>query len=237
MIPTKTNETSKLQTPCLRLEEVTYTWPCGTKAIDQCSFTIPKAGLWMLVGKNGSGKSTLFRIISRLIKEETGQVDCPLKTALVFQNPDHQLLLPTCVSDLMLSVPKNLNKKAQIDLIKESLAQVGMAEMESRPIHTLSGGQKQKLAIAGALASQAKLLLLDEPTALLDPTSQTNVLETVWRLCHRSHSPITALWVTHRLSELDLADGAATMQKGKVGAWKSGIQIKRALQPLAARRV
>ncbi len=191
----------------------------------------------MLVGKNGSGKSTLFRIISRLIKEQSGQVDCPLKTALVFQNPDHQLLLPTCISDLMLSIPRDLKKEAQMNVLKESLAQVELTEMKARPIHTLSGGQKQRLAIAGALASQAKLLLLDEPTALLDPVSQKIILKTVWDLCHRPHNPITALWITHRLSELDLADGAATMQNGKVSAWKSGFQLKRALQPLAARRV
>ena len=98
-------------------------------------------------------------------------------------------------------------------------------------------GAGRTMALAGALASEANLLLLDEPTALLDPNSQKTVLKTVQRLCQRKKNPITALWITHRLSELDLADGAATMQKGKVGAWKSSIQIKRALQPLAARRV
>ena len=95
--------------------------------------------------------------------------------------------------------------------------------MAARQIHTLSGGQKQRLAIAGALASEAKLLLLDEPTALLDPSSQSSVLATVQQLCHRSLNPLTALWITHRLDELDHADGAALMKKGMVGPWEKGL--------------
>ena len=107
--------------------------------------------------------------------------------------------------------------------------------MAGRPIHTLSGGQKQRLAIAGALASEATLLLLDEPTALLDPTSQTAILSTVQQLCHRSTSPLTALWITHRLGELDHADGAARMERGRIGSWNNGPALRTELEPLAVR--
>ena len=220
----------------LSFEQVSFIWPCGTKALDQCSFSIPEPGLWMLVGSNGSGKSTLSKLVSGLLQPQRGRISCQLKPALVFQNPDHQLLLPSCGSDLLLNLPRSLTAKQRRERIGNALEQVGLAGMESRPIHTLSGGQKQRLAIAGALASEATLLLLDEPTALLDPASQQTILSTVQQLCHRSNSPLTALWITHRLQELDHADGAARMENGRVGSWQSGYQLREHLHPLAGRR-
>ena len=220
----------------LQFEGVSVRWPCGTWALDQCSFTLPGPGLWMLVGSNGSGKSTLFRTIGGLIRPQSGQIRCHLRAALVFQNPDHQLLLPSCGSELLLNLPRNLTRNERDIRIQHLLEQVGLAGMATRPIHTLSGGQKQRLAIAGALASEATLLLLDEPTALLDPGSQQTVLAAVQQLCHRSHNPLTALWVTHRLDELDHADGAAQMENGRIAPWTSGEKLRRRLQPLAGRR-
>ena len=110
------------------------------------------------------------------------------------------------------------------------LSQLGLAHLEKRPIHSLSGGQKQRLAIAGALASDAGLLLLDEPTALLDPSSQATVLTTVQRLCKDPIKPITALWITHRLGELAFADGAARMHDGRIGPWTRGTELQQRLQ-------
>ena len=219
----------------LSFDRVSYSWPCGTKALERCSFTVPGPGLWMLVGSNGSGKSTLFRIICGLISPQSGMVQQNLRPALVFQNPDHQLLLPSCGSELLLNLPPGLSRNNQRTRINRLMEQVGLAGMAGRPIHTLSGGQKQRLAIAGALASEATLLLLDEPTALLDPTSQTAILSTVQQLCHRSKSPLTALWITHRLEELDHADGAARMERGRVGSWHSGPALRTRLEPLAVR--
>ena len=219
----------------LCFERVSYSWPCGTKALDRCSLRIPGPGLWMLVGSNGSGKSTLFRIISGLITPQSGTVRQTLRPALVFQNPDHQLLLPSCGSELLLNLPSGLSRDEQRTRINRLMEQVGLAGMAGRPIHTLSGGQKQRLAIAGALASEATLLLLDEPTALLDPTSQTAILSTMQQLCHRSTSPLTALWITHRLGELDHADGAARMERGRIGSWNNGPALRTELEPLAVR--
>ena len=220
----------------LRCERVSYSWPCGTKALDRCSFQIPGPGLWMLVGSNGSGKSTLFRIISGLIRPQSGLMSHALRPALVFQNPDHQLLLPSCGSELLLNLPSGLSRSEQRQRIHHLMEQVGLAGLAGRPIHTLSGGQKQRLAIAGALASEATLLLLDEPTALLDPTSQSAILSTVQQLCHRSRAPLTAIWITHRLGELDHADGAARMEHGRVGAWQNGPALRRRLEPLSGRQ-
>lgn len=224
------------QSALLRFHQVSFSWPCGTKALDRCNIQIRSPGLWMLVGSNGSGKSTLFRMVCGLIQPQSGAVHCALSPALVFQNPDHQLLLPSCGSELLLNLPPDLSRTEKAKRIEALLEQVGLAGMAGRPIHTLSGGQKQRLAIAGALASEANLLLLDEPTALLDRASQAAILATVQQLCHRSRSPLTALWVTHRLGELDHADGAARMEKGSVGPWSSGASLRRALEPLAGRR-
>ena len=220
----------------LRFDRVSFCWPCGTKALDRCSIQIRSPGLWMLVGSNGSGKSTLFRMICGLVNPQSGRVHCAMRPALVFQNPDHQLLLPSCGSELLLNLPFHLSRSEKTKRIQNLLEQVGLAGMAGRPIHTLSGGQKQRLAIAGALASDANLLLLDEPTALLDTASQASILATVQQLCHRSKSPLTALWVTHRLGELDHADGAARMENGRIGAWGSGTSLRRELEPLARRR-
>ncbi len=214
----------------LSVEGVSHRWPNGNQALDHCNLVIPGPGLWMLVGSNGSGKSTLFRLMSGLLEPQSGRIHCRTKTALVFQNPDHQLLLPSCGSDLMLGMDPEEPGEQRQNTVRDLLKQFGLAQMEQRPIHSLSGGQKQRLAIAGALASDAGLLLLDEPTALLDPDSQTTVLHTVQRLCKDPVKPITALWITHRLGELAFADGAARMRDGRIGPWTSGMELQRRLQ-------
>ncbi|WP_269622206.1 ABC transporter ATP-binding protein [Prochlorococcus marinus] len=221
----------KKDLPKLRLQSISFSWPNGVEALVDCSFSVPSPGLWMIVGGNGSGKSTLFRLISGLIKAQSGEFYCELKSALMLQNPDHQLLLPSCSSDLLLSISEGLNHIQRNEQITKALKQVDLEGMAERPIHTLSGGQKQRLAIAGALASQAELLLLDEPTALLDPVSQSSILKIVNRISRKSNKkPITALWITHRLEELTYCDGAAIMQKGRIGQWFSGDELIKRLK-------
>ena len=219
--------------PCLVVDQLGFAWPTGQTALNHCSFSIAKPGLWMLVGGNGSGKSTLLRLIAGLLEPSRGRLQRPLKPALVFQNPDHQLLLPSCGSDIELGLPEGLSPAQRLEHVEQALAQVGLHGFRQRPIHTLSGGQKQRLAIAGALASQARLLLLDEPTALLDETSQQEVLRLIRELCDRPQQPITALWITHRLEELRWCDGAALVERGSVGPWQSGRSLQSRLSPLA----
>ena len=220
--------------PRLRVEQLGFRWPSGQMALQGCSFAIPRPGLWMLVGGNGSGKSTLLRLIAGLLAPQAGAVHSPLKPALVFQNPDHQLLLPSCGSDVELSLPVGLPREQRLQAVERALQQVGLEGFRQRPIHSLSGGQKQRLAIAGALASHGELLLLDEPTALLDETSQQEVLQLIHSLCRRRDQPITALWITHRLEELQWCDGAALVEAGRVGPWQSGADLHQRLRPLAA---
>jgi len=214
------------------VEGLGFRWDGGRTALAACNLTIPSSGLWMLVGSNGSGKSTLLRLIAGLLQPQEGTIRTTHKCALVFQNPDHQLLLPSCGSDLQLGLPAGLASAERNARMARALAQVGLAGLERRPIHTLSGGQKQRLAIAGALASDAALLLLDEPTALLDPDSQREVLALIRRLCSQGDAPLTALWITHRLEELDLCDGAARMEEGRLGAWQSAAELRASLPPL-----
>ncbi|MEB3323622.1 MAG: ABC transporter ATP-binding protein [Synechococcaceae cyanobacterium] len=220
----------------LRVENLGYRWPGGGEALRACSLRIPRPGLWMLVGSNGSGKSTLLRLIAGLLTPSEGRIESGGRAALVFQNPDHQLLLPSCGSDLQLGLPTGLATAERRARVEQALRQVGLEGMARRPIHTLSGGQKQRLAIAGALASDARLLLLDEPTALLDPVSQREVLALIRQLCHRREQPLTGLWITHRLEELELCDGAARMEGGRIGPWERGGELRRRLAPLPAGR-
>ncbi|MBD2423896.1 ABC transporter ATP-binding protein [Cyanobium sp. FACHB-13342] len=218
--------------PPLTVERLSFAWPNGRPALRHCTLQIPHPGLWMLVGSNGSGKSTLLRLVAGLLEPRNGRIQVAGKAALVFQNPDHQLLLPSCASDLQLGLAADLSEDERRHRVALALEQVGLAELGERPIHTLSGGQKQRLAIAGALASEAELVLLDEPTALLDPDSQRDVLELLWQLTHRPETPLTALWITHRLEELERCDGAALMEHGAVGPWQNGPSLATRLAPL-----
>ena len=219
----------------LEFDQVSFSWPNGVNVIDQCSFAIIKPGLWMLVGENGSGKSTLFRLINGGIRPKSGKIFCSLRPSMVYQNPDHQLLMPTCKSELMLSVPKNIPQSNLLELIHSALEKVDLGEMLDRPIHTLSGGQKQRLALAGAIVSNSNLLLLDEPTALLDPQSQNSVLKVMKKLTSSSADPITAIWVTHRLEELYFCDGAAILKNGAISNWNSGSKVFQEIKSLALR--
>ena len=207
----------------LAVEQLCFRWPSGAAALSKCSLTIPAAGLWMLVGGNGSGKSTLLRLIAGLLAADGGTITCAAKPALVFQNPDHQLLLPGCGSELCFHLPENQQPTAAT--IEAALERVGLGGFAGRPIHSLSGGQKQRLAIASALISGAELLLLDEPTALLDPESQLAVLQLIRSLC----PALTALWVTHRLEELEYCDGALQLEASQAGPWRSGGELQRQL--------
>nr|WP_254966948.1 ABC transporter ATP-binding protein [Cyanobium sp. CH-040] len=214
----------------MEAEDIGYTWPGRDQpALQACNLQLPDSGLWMLVGSNGSGKSTLLRLIAGLLPLQQGRIRARVRSALVFQNPDHQLLLPSCGSELLLAIDASLGRGERELRMDRALEQVGLAGLADRPIHALSGGQKQRLAIAAALASEAGLLLLDEPTALLDPTSQQEVLALIRRLTSRAEQPLTALWITHRLEELARCDGAALMRDGRLGPWQSGAALARRL--------
>ncbi|GAB4850610.1 ABC transporter I member 10, variant 2 [Ancistrocladus abbreviatus] len=181
-----------------------------------CSLRIPSGQFWMLLGPNGCGKSTLLKILAGLLNPTDGDVYVMKPKSFVFQNPDHQVVMPTVEADVAFGLGKfNMTHEEVKFRVKEALVAVGMSEYLQRPVQTLSGGQKQRVAIAGALAESCKVLLLDELTTFLDESDQEGVIKAV-KNSVKSSKDVTALWVTHRLEELEYADGAVYMENGTV---------------------
>ena len=214
------------EVPTINFKDVNFSWP-GKKelVINKCSFSINKTGLWMIVGKNGSGKSTLLKLINGLLKPSKGVISNFANVGMVFQNPDHQILMPNCRSELLLNINQNLTRKDIASKINIVLNKVGLSGFENRPIHTLSGGQKQRLTIACSLISDKNFVLMDEPTALLDSFSQSKVLEIIKELTNNKSNPFTAVWITHRLEELSYADAVAEMKNGNLSDWRKPLKF------------
>ena len=203
--------------PIIRVEDIYFSWSSEAKVLNGCSLEVLPGEFWMLLGNNGSGKSTLLRLLANLLIPDRGSIVVPHKMGFVFQNPDHQLVMPTVGADIAFGlVSENLSQVGVRQRVKEALDAVNLLELERRPIHALSGGQKQRIAIAGAIARNCEAILFDEPTALLDPDTQLELVAQVRNLV--KERGLTALWVTHRLEELDYCDGAFLLEGGKVVA-------------------
>ena len=212
----KNNESDKLI-----FKDVLFAWHSKKEfVIKNCNFSISESGLWMLVGENGCGKSTLLKLIKGILKPTYGFIKRPSNLSLVFQNPDHQILMPTCGSELILNIKGNFSRRVINHKVKHSLESVGLEGFWKRPIHTLSGGQKQRLAIASALISESNFILMDEPTSLLDNLSRKKILDIVKTLIQDKTNPKTVLWITHRLDELMYADKVSVMKMGKLSSWE-----------------
>jgi energy-coupling factor transport system ATP-binding protein len=158
----------------LLVHNLSFQWPLAQVPLFQgFSLTVPRGQFWMVLGNNGSGKSTLFRLIAGLNKPLDGTIQYSPPLGYVFQNPDHQLVMPSVETDIAFGLANEGLTSMQIqERVAEALDSVGLLDLRRRPIYALSGGQKQRVAIAGALARHSKLILLDEPTALLDPGNQ-----------------------------------------------------------------
>ncbi len=199
----------------IAVENLNFSWSLQKSVLNSCSLAVPKGELWMLLGNNGCGKSTLLRLLANLLIADSGKIYTDSPLGFVFQNPDHQLVMPTVAADIAFGlVSENLTLSQVKARVKEALSAVNLLELEDRPIYALSGGQKQRIAIAGAIARHCRVLLLDEPTALLDPDTQIELVALVQKIVKERN--ITALWVTHRLEELNYADGYFLLKEGKV---------------------
>lgn len=199
----------------IQVQDLSFSWPTGGQVLKSCSLQVPRGEFWMLLGTNGSGKSTLLRLLADLLIAQSGQRRILHPIGFVFQNPDHQLVMPTVGADVAFGLVEEKLPPASVrQRVEEALAAVNLLELQRRPIYALSGGQKQRVAIAGAIARRCEVLLLDEPTALLDPDSQLDLVAQVRSLV--KSRGITALWVTHRLDELNYCDGAFLLEQGVV---------------------
>ncbi len=207
--------------PYIHFKDVSYSYPGKSEnLIFKCNFSIKKSGFWMVVGKNGCGKSTILKLISGIIKPKNGIIISKANIGMVFQNPDHQILMPNCRSELLININQNISDYEINKKIDYVLDQVGLPGFQKRPVHTLSGGQKQRLTIACALISNRNFILLDEPTALLDQTSQLKILNVIKNLTSDHKKPLSALWITHRYEELNYADSVAELKNGFLSSWQ-----------------
>ena len=122
--------------PHIEFEDVSFSYPNKKEnLIFKCNFAIKKPGFWMVVGKNGSGKSTLLKLINGIIKPKNGVINCKANIGMVFQNPDHQILMPNCRSELLLNINQNISDYEITKKIEYVLFQVGLNGFERRPIH------------------------------------------------------------------------------------------------------
>ncbi|WP_029545253.1 energy-coupling factor transporter ATPase [Selenomonas sp. AB3002] len=203
----------------------------GHKALAGISLSIGKGEFVAVLGANGSGKSTLARHLNGLLLPSAGQVRIDglstleaaeknelwkirSQVGMVFQNPDNQLIAAIVEDDVAFG-PENLGvEPVEIrQRVTEALQAVGMARFRKRAPHLLSGGQKQRVAIAGALAMETDCLVLDEPTAMLDPQGRKEVLEVVKRL-HREKG-LTVILITHFMEEAMAAQRVLVMDQGR----------------------
>ncbi|WP_072621403.1 energy-coupling factor ABC transporter ATP-binding protein [Spirulina major] len=220
--------TSTGQGPAIAVNQVNFGWRSHHPILQDCSLSIPRGEFWMLLGTNGSGKSTLLKLLAGLLTPQMGAIAVQQPVGFVFQNPDHQLVMPTVGADVAFGlVSERLSEAEVVTRVREALAAVNLLEFQRRPIYALSGGQKQRIAIAGAIARHCEVLILDEPTALLDPDTQIELVQQVRQLV--KNRGLTALWVTHRLNELDYCDGAVLLQQGRIVDQGDPQRLKQAL--------
>ena len=198
-------------------------------ALDQVSLDVAEGEFLTIIGRNGSGKSTLAKHLNALLIPDAGEClvagmdtrkaevlwDVRQTVGMVFQNPDNQIVASLVEEDVAFG-PENLGLPPAEILrrVQSSLEMVGMAEYRLHAPHLLSGGQKQRVAIAGVLAMQPRCLVLDEPTAMLDPVGRSEVLAAVCKL-HRQQG-ITVVLITHFMEEAVAADRVVVMDDGRI---------------------
>lgn len=209
---------SRYQTYDLRLDQVSFRYPGKAPILHQLSLELPAASLGAVIGPNGSGKSTLVRLVANLLKPTTGSIEWngratattppeELARQIAYVPQTTVMAFPFRVIEVVLSgrtphTPRfRFDNQSDRDIAMQALETVGAGALAARPITELSGGERQMVALARALAQQPKLLLLDEPSASLDLTHRAALLRTLARL--RATTGVSALVVTH---DLQLAD-------------------------------
>ena len=214
----------------IRFENVHYTYPVDElESLCGIDLEIEKGSFVAVLGHNGSGKSTLAKHMNAILVPDEGRVTvCGIDTAeeervidvrrnvgMVFQNPDNQIVA-NVVEDDVAFAPENLGVAPEEirRRVDAALGQVGMYELRQHAPHLLSGGQKQRVAIAGVIAMEPEIIVLDEPTAMLDPQGRREVISTVTRLCREKG--MTVVLITHHMDECVGADRLIIMSNGSI---------------------
>ena len=220
----------------ISVEHLKYEYPGvddtpGVRVFEDLNLTVEEGTFVAVLGSNGCGKSTLAKHFNSILLPCGGKVYvCGLDTAdedllirirrtvgMVFQNPDNQIVANVVEEDVAFG-PENLGVaspeiRRRVD---QALTQVGMYEFRTHAPHLLSGGQKQRIAIAGVIAMEPKCIILDEPTAMLDPKGRREVMDTVLRLNREKN--ITVVLITHHMDEAAKAQRVVVLHKGSVAA-------------------
>lgn len=217
----------------IELQNVTFEYPSGdnrqTKALKNLSLTVEEGEYIALIGPNGSGKSTLARHLNAILLPTGGIVtvdgfvttqeehrwEIRRRVGMVFQNPDNQIVATTVEEDVAFGLENlGIETSMMAQRVTEALEMVGLRSLRNHAPHLLSGGQKQRLAIAGIIAMRPRCLVLDEPTAMLDPRGRREVLETIKRMNHQEG--ITVVHITHFMEEALEADRVIVMDRGQI---------------------
>ena len=220
----------------VKAENLAYIYPGleegqGVKVFENLDLSIEQGSFVAILGTNGSGKSTLAKHFNAILLPtgghayvygmDTSDEDLLIKirrhVGMVFQNPDNQIVANVVEEDVAFA-PENLGIASPMirHRVDNALKQVGMYEYRTHAPHLLSGGQKQRIAIAGVIAMEPQCIVLDEPTAMLDPRGRREVMDTIMKL--NREKGITVILITHHMDEAARADRMVILHKGKIRA-------------------
>ena len=218
-------------TPIISLSHVTYAYPnSDVPALHDLSLTINKGEWVAIIGHNGSGKSTFAKLLNYLLAPDEGEITVNDVVAteenmwtirdmvgMVFQNPDNQFVGATVADDVAFGMEnRGVPRDEMITRVDAALEEVQMMPFADREPARLSGGQKQRVAIASVLALQPKILILDEATAMLDPTGRREMIALVHELKARMGDDLTVISITHDIDEAASADRVMVINDGEL---------------------
>ncbi len=223
-----------METKAISVEQLNFAYEGGedtptVQVFENLDFSVEEGSFVAVLGRNGCGKSTLAKHFNAILLPSGGKVsvfsmdtsaeesllDIRKCVGMVFQNPDNQIISNVVEEDVAFA-PENLGipREEIRRRVDEALDVVGMTKYKNHAPHLLSGGQKQRIAIAGVIAMRPKCIVLDEPTAMLDPRGRREVMETIRRLNRESN--ITVVLITHHMSEAAMADRVVVMEHGNI---------------------